>query len=118
VHTVKAGETLYSIANMYGTTVDAIVAANSLANPSVLVVGQKLTIPGASGSSGGTSGGTSSGSTGSATGCRISHTVKPGEWVWQIARNYGVSPYDILSANGLTINSARLLYPGQVLCIP
>jgi LysM repeat protein len=44
--------------------------------------------------------------------------VKQGEWVWQIARDYGVSPYDILAANGLTIKSANTVYPGTVLCIP
>jgi hypothetical protein len=38
--------------------------------------------------------------------------------VWQIARNYGVSPYDILAANGLTIQGANTIYPGKVLCIP
>jgi LysM repeat protein len=38
--------------------------------------------------------------------------------VWQIARNYGVSPYDILASNGLTIQSANNIQPGIVLCIP
>jgi LysM repeat protein len=44
--------------------------------------------------------------------------VQRGEWVWQIARNYGVSPYDILSANGLSVASGRVILPGTVLCIP
>ena len=69
-------------------------------------------------SSSGTTGGTSGSSTGSATGCRITHIVKAGEWIWQLARDYGVSPYDILSANNLTINTGRYVYPGQKLCIP
>ncbi len=51
-------------------------------------------------------------------GCRWNHTVQQGEWVWQIARNYGVSPYAILEANGLTIQSANIILPGTVLCIP
>jgi LysM repeat protein len=51
-------------------------------------------------------------------GCRWDHTVERGEWVWQIARNYGVSPYAILEANGLTIQSANIIQPGRVLCIP
>ena len=112
-HTVKPNENLTSIARMYGTTVEAIVQANNIVNPSVISVGQELKIS----TTGGSTSGSTAGSSG-ATGCRIRHTVKPGEWVWQIARNYGVSPYDILSANGLTISSARLLYPGQELCIP
>ena len=112
-HTVKPNENLTSIARMYGTTVEAIVQANNIVNPSVISVGQELKIS----TTGGSTSGSTAGSSG-ATGCRIRHTVKPGEWVWQIARNYGVSPYDILSANGLTISSARSLYPGQELCIP
>jgi len=107
-HTVQPGETLSSIALRYGTTWQAIAQANSLSNPNQIYVGQKLKIPT---TSGGSSGGTTSG-------CRIRHAVTQGEWVWQIARNYGVSPYDILAANGLTIQSANTIYAGMVLCIP
>jgi len=110
VHTVQRGETLASIARRYGTTWQAIAQANSLVNPSQIYAGQQLTIP--------TSGGSSSGSSGGTTGCRVKHTVQRGEWVWQIARTYGVSPYDILAANGLSIQTANTIYPGTVLCIP
>jgi LysM repeat protein len=105
-HVVQQGETLSSIAQRYGTTWQAIAQANNIVNPNQIYVGQKLTIPTAGGSTGGT------------TGCRIRHTVRSGEWVWQIARDYGVSPYDILAANGLTIRTANTIYPGMVLCIP
>jgi LysM repeat protein len=108
-HTVQPGETLSSIARRYGTTWQAIAQANNLSNPNQIYVGQKLKIP--TGSSGGST-------AGSTSGCRIKHTVKQGEWVWQIARNYGVSPYDILAANGLTIGTANTIYAGTVLCIP
>jgi LysM repeat protein len=106
-HTVQPGETLSSIARRYGTTWQAIVQENNLSNPNQIYAGQKLAIPTSGGSSGGT-----------ASGCRIRHTVQPGEWVWQIARRYGVSPYDILAANGLSIQTANTIYPGTVLCIP
>ena len=112
-HTVQRGETTYSIARRYGTTVSAIAQANGLVNPSQIVVGQKLKIPTSGGSSSG-----SSGSSGGTTGCRARHTVQRGEWVWQIARNYGVSPYDILAANGMSVSSGSTIYAGTVLCIP
>ncbi|HEX4867619.1 MAG TPA: LysM peptidoglycan-binding domain-containing protein [Acidimicrobiales bacterium] len=52
-HTVTAGQTLSSIAQRYGTTIGAIVAANGLANPNQVRVGQKLTIPSTGGGSAG-----------------------------------------------------------------
>ena len=110
-HVVQPNETLSSIAVRYGSTVQAITQANNLTNPNQIYAGQKLQVP--------ASGGSTQGSTGQATtGCRIRHTVKQGEWVWQIARDYGVSPYDILAANGMTIQTANMVYPGMVLCIP
>lgn len=44
-HTVQAGETLTSIAQQYGVTVQAIVAANEITNPDHVTVGTTLIIP-------------------------------------------------------------------------
>lgn len=41
-HTVKAGETFYSIARLYGLGVEALQAANPGVNPKALQVGQEL----------------------------------------------------------------------------
>lgn len=46
-YTVKAGDTLGAIASKHGVTVAAIVSNNSLKNASLIKVGQKLTISGA-----------------------------------------------------------------------
>jgi len=43
---VQPGDTVFSIARRFGTTVEAIVAANNLADPSQIEVGQVLSIPG------------------------------------------------------------------------
>lgn len=106
-HTVSAGETLAGIAYRYNTTVNAIAQANGIANPNVIIPGQRLRIPKA-----GSSGGSSS------SGCRYRHTVQSGEWIWQLGRVYGVSGSAILRANGLTIESGSNIQPGTVLCIP
>ena len=45
IHVVATGETLYAIALRYGVTVDAIIAANNLADPNQLSIGQELIIP-------------------------------------------------------------------------
>lgn len=48
-HTVRAGETLSSIAGRFGTSVAAIARANRIANPNLIFAGQHLRIPGGSG---------------------------------------------------------------------
>lgn len=44
-HVVVAGDTLIGIAKQYGTTVEAIVAANNIRDPALIIVGQVLKIP-------------------------------------------------------------------------
>lgn len=44
-YTVKAGDTLWDIANLFGVTLDDIVRANNIADPSSLAEGQVLTVP-------------------------------------------------------------------------
>jgi LysM repeat protein len=109
LYTVQLGDTLTAIASRYGTTLEAISSANNLTDPSTIFVGQVLKIP-ASGATG-----TEPSSSGE---CRYYHAVLPGEWIWQIARDYGVDPYAILQANGLTIESGNTISAGDRLCIP
>jgi LPXTG-site transpeptidase (sortase) family protein len=45
VHSVSTGETLSSIASMYGASVESLVIANHIENPTEIRVGQKLTVP-------------------------------------------------------------------------
>jgi LysM repeat protein len=44
------------------------------------------------------------------------HVVKLGEWIWQIARIYGVDPQAIIDANNLA--NPGLIFPGMELKIP
>lgn len=43
--TVAAGDTLFSLAQMYGTTTDELIRINNLVAPYTLTVGQKLNVP-------------------------------------------------------------------------
>lgn len=45
VYTVKAGDTLSSIAAKYGTTYQKLAAYNGISNPNIIHVGQKIKIP-------------------------------------------------------------------------
>jgi hypothetical protein len=48
---VQRGDNLYRIALRFGTTIDALVAANKLSNRNLIYVGQQLSIPNRSGAS-------------------------------------------------------------------
>ncbi|MBC8253178.1 MAG: LysM peptidoglycan-binding domain-containing protein [Ardenticatenia bacterium] len=46
IHVVQPGETLSEIAEQYGVSVDALTAANGIADPHLIKIGQELIIPG------------------------------------------------------------------------
>jgi LysM repeat protein len=105
-YTVQAGDTLYSIARRYGTTVEAIQSANGIVNPWYIRVGQKLIIPGGSTAPAPTTGG--------ATG--TTYVVQADDTLYSIAARFGKNVWDIVVANNLADPS--LIYVGQVLTIP
>ncbi|MEZ4591567.1 MAG: LysM peptidoglycan-binding domain-containing protein [Chloroflexota bacterium] len=45
VHIVQAGDTLGTISQLYGVTIEDIMAENGLTNPNIISVGQQLVIP-------------------------------------------------------------------------
>lgn len=112
---VQPGDTLSSIAQQYGVTVQAIVAANNLANPNFITVGQELIIPDP----------TSASSpaitprptaTGAAAGPSTTYTVQSGDSLFKIAIQFGVTVQAIVDANGLA--NANFIVVGQELIIP
>ncbi len=93
-YTVRAGDTLSAIAARYGVSQAALAQANGITNPNRIYVGQRLIIPGASGS-------TSSGSTPSAT-FEGYYIVQPGDTLSKIAARYGTTVQALMSLNGLS----------------
>ncbi|HDQ72833.1 MAG TPA: LysM peptidoglycan-binding domain-containing protein [Chloroflexi bacterium] len=104
VHVVRAGENLFRIALRYGVTVDALARANGLSDASHIYVGQRLTIPGGSGSP------APSPDTPSV------HVVQAGENLYRIALRYGISYQSLAAANGIA--NPNHIYAGQRLMIP
>jgi LysM repeat protein len=113
-YTVESGDSLYSIAVNYGVSATAIVAANNLADQNALFVGQTLVIPGYQPAP--LVGATSGGGAGATTTASVIHTVKAGEGLYQIARDYNVSAQAIVDANNIA--NPNLIKPGQELVIP
>lgn len=107
VHVVQRGENLFRIALRYGTTPQALAAANGLADVNHVYVGQRLTVPGQRNAP--------SAPAQPASSVQI-YTVQRGDILSTIARRYGVSTSALAQANGLRNPSS--IYAGQVLRIP
>lgn len=115
-YTVQAGDTLFSIAVQYNTTVEELIALNALDPNQPLTVGQVIKVPGAPATGGDTTPPPAVPTATAVPGAPRTHTVQPGEWIYQIARDYGVDPQAIINANpGIDPNNVQ---PGQVLIIP
>lgn len=114
-HIVKAGENLTSIATDYGTTVEAIVAANDIEDPRSLRTGQELIIP-LAGSVGGPTPVPGAPTTPPRGTEVVIHVVQPGESLLGIALQYGTSVEVIMAANNIA--DAQWIFAGQELIIP
>jgi len=108
-YTVQPGDFLSAIAARFGTTPEAIIAANAatIVNPSVLYVGQVLLIPG----------------TPNVTPLPPAPTyhgnfyiVQPGDSLFSIAAHFNRNVYDIARVNGII--DLNMIYAGTALLIP
>ncbi|GGM53653.1 LysM peptidoglycan-binding domain-containing protein [Microbacterium saperdae] len=112
-HTVVAGDTVYGIANKYGTSVDAVLAANGLTRASIIYPGQRLAVSGSSAPAAAAAPAVVAAP--AATGASRTHTVVAGDTVFAIARKYGTSTQTVFALNGLA--SSSVIYPGQQLIV-
>lgn len=94
-YTVKAGDTLYGIANKYNTTVDTLKSLNNLTS-NTLSIGQVLKLHSSATST-------------------DTYTVKSGDTLYAIANKYNTTVDALKSLNNLTSNTLSI---GQTLKIP
>ncbi len=116
VHVVQPGENLFRISLRYGVTVQAMAQANNIANPNVIFIGQRLTIPGGmdSGAPGPQPGDGDDGGTGGPS--TSTYTVVAGDTLFSIARRSNTTVQAIAQLNN--IPNVNLIYVGQQLTIP
>ena len=99
VHTIKQGETVYSIARTYQVSPESILKLNPTASTGIKA-GETLTIPQQQ----------------NGTQEKRFHTIQAGETLYKLTTMYNVSAKDICEANpGLSAENFRI---GQVILIP
>ncbi len=94
-YTVRPGNTLYAIAQFFGTTVQEIAQANGLQLPCTIYPGQVLVIP-----------------VGDKRPPQY-YVVRPGDTIVSIADRYGLELENLLALNNL--ENPNIIYPGQIL---
>jgi LysM repeat protein len=126
IYVLQTGDNLTRLSARFGTTIPAILAANKIANPSLIFVGQSLIIPTAapkpdvveSPAAPAPTANTSPETVADAPDAEVAttYTVKPGDSAITIARQLGVNVDDLLTANGVA--NRNRVYVGQVLTVP
>ena len=123
-YTAQWGDWLSKIATKFGVTNQDILAANPGLNPNRIYPGQVLNIPAPGGSVPPPIPGATPTPFGNATAVPVpppsggptTYTVQRGDWLYAIARKFGITVNQLLAANpGINQN---FVYPGQVLNIP
>lgn len=94
IHVVQQNQSLFGIAQAFGTTADDLIEANEIPNPNNLVIGQTLVIPIVG---------------------RF-YWVQPGDSLWSIARRFSMTYQQLASING--ISATQPLNVGMRLYIP
>lgn len=94
IHIVQSGETIYSIADRYGVSVDRLILDNGILKPSRLVVGETIVIlrP------------------------EMSYTIQEGDTLASIADKHEVTVFQLLRNNPY-LSDREYIYPGETIVI-
>lgn len=94
IHIVQTGESILSVANLYGVSTEQIIKDNGLEDIPYLIPGQSLIILAE----------------------QILYSVQPGDTIYSIALKFNLSPATIISFNNLT--NPEALNVGMIIVIP
>ncbi|NMB17328.1 MAG: LysM peptidoglycan-binding domain-containing protein, partial [Firmicutes bacterium] len=112
-YTVRSGDTMFLIAQRFGVSLSALIAANPhISNPAVLFPGDVLCVPGAAPPACGSRVPASCPS-----GFQGRYTVRSGDTMFLIAQRFGVTLNALIAANP-HISNPNVICPGDVLCVP
>jgi murein DD-endopeptidase MepM/ murein hydrolase activator NlpD len=99
-YVVRGGDTLTSIAQRYGVSLNSLMQVNGLANPDRIYVGQRLVIPAANPASG-----------------EVVHIVQAGDSLGAIALRYGSTVDELARLNNIA-NPSRIAVGQRVVIVP
>lgn len=102
IYIVKRGDTLTSIAQKFGVSINSIISINNISNPNLIFVGQRLKIPRNSIEI-------------TKDTSHLLYRVRRGDTLYAISRRYNTSIANIVRLN--RIANPNLIFPGELLRI-
>ena len=97
LYTVQPGNTLWGIAQYFGTTVEDILRYNNIQNPDMIYPGQQIRVPVGMGN------------------IPKWYVVRPSDTLFSIAQRYGLDVNDLIDNNNLA--NPNVIYPGQLIML-
>lgn len=101
-YTVQSGDTLFTIAQRFGVSLETLVTINQIADPSVISVGQVLLIPGATATA--------------PLAATAQVQAEPGDTLQMLATRYGLASDLLTTLNSISLTTR--LFPGQPIWLP
>lgn len=95
MYNIQKGETLWSIAQKFGTTVHDLVRLNNIENPDLIFPEEVLKIPEATHNP------------------SKFYVVQPSDTLWIIANRHNIPLNDLINMN--SIADPNLIFPGQII---
>ena len=114
IYYVHSGDSLYRIAHNHGISLTTLLEWNHLSVDSIIHPGQGLIVSDGSSSSSEEAAPTAEVSEETSSSSATTYTVQPGDGLWRIAKNHGLTLDELKSINQLTSN---IIQPGQVLIV-
>ena len=116
IYVVQPGDTLYRIAQMFGTNVPTLVGMNNIANPNLIYVGQELRVPGDGTAQPPAPAPSDPAPPAPAPSPDGTYVVQAGDTLYRIAARFGTNVPTLVAMNGLS--NPNYIYVGQVLRVP
>lgn len=105
IYVVQNGDTLWKLANRFGTTIQDILRYNNIADPDAISINQIIKIPVS----------TETSTEQKPEKLPLTYVVQSGDVLWKIAKRFGITTADLINMNALT--NPDMIYPGQVLVL-
>lgn len=113
---IQPGDTLFSISQRFGVSVQSIIDLNGIVNPSLIYWGTRIRIPADNADEGPGTGGPGTATPAPPDNGLTTHIVQPGDNLYRLSLRYNTTMARLMDLNG--IQNPNLIFLGDELIVP